>query len=105
MTTAAHFMAAVRGIPAHHVTKALNCFTWGVDWSKCSKRHMAEEYELAHVPNGRGRASLRTLDLNHLARMAKARQQGDPYWASTPKVYRHQLTINLIVNPEEEPTS
>lgn len=47
MTTTDHaaaFMAAVKGIPVHFVTKALRDFTTGTDWTRCPKTYIARCY-------------------------------------------------------------
>jgi hypothetical protein len=40
--TKEEFMARFRGVPTHLVTKAVNTLTPGVNWSGCSKGHIAE---------------------------------------------------------------
>lgn len=61
---AAAFLAAVKGIPANFVTRALREFTTGIDWVRCSKARMAEAY--ADAKAGRGGmhtfAPFKTLD-------------------------------------------
>lgn len=78
---AAQFTAAVRGIPAHHVAHALNTLTRYVNWTGCTKGHMAEAYAQAVVGGRRDRHDLYGLDLRVLARRATARAQGNPLWA------------------------
>lgn len=83
MTTEAAFMAAVRGIPTHHVTKALSSMTPGINWTRCSKKSMADAYATSNdsaKPRWLGHYQLRNLDLERLARRAKARAERDPDW-------------------------
>jgi len=79
MTKGEQFLAAVRGIPNHHVTKALGSLTPGTDWAGCSKSHMARALDDAERGNYRPR--LATIDLALLARRARARADGDQYWS------------------------
>lgn len=73
------FLLAVKGLGGYNVAVALSQLTPGIDWSGCSKTHMAEEYESAitatavfpHMAN---------VDLRRLSDMAKARADGNPYW-------------------------
>ncbi len=80
---AADFMAAVRGIQTHHVVAAMNTLTPGTNWMRCSKSHMAEQFEIANNPGSRpwsGYPGLRSVDLEVLARRAKARAAGQYDW-------------------------
>ena len=75
------FMAAVRGIPAHHVTKALNRQMSGIDWSRCSKGLMAQEYENAHTKEERAyKPEMKRIDLGLLNKQATARMNGEYNW-------------------------
>lgn len=47
----AAFLAAVKGVPNHVVTRVLNEFTPGTSWTRCGKEHIAECYEKAKGPN------------------------------------------------------
>jgi beta-xylosidase len=38
------FMAEFRGVPAPIIWKALNTLTSGVNWNKCTKKHLAESW-------------------------------------------------------------
>lgn len=44
--TRANFMDAMRGIATNHVTYAVNCFTPGINWARCSKSQIADLYAL-----------------------------------------------------------
>lgn len=68
------FMAAVRGIPAHHVTKAMTALTPGVNWMYCSKRHIAENLDDSIYP------ACARVDIERLARMARARANHEHHW-------------------------
>ena len=74
------FMAAVKGVPGHHVAAALRVMTPGVDWTGCSKSHMASDYASAR----RGRVTvskyLATIALSALRAKAIARGDGRPDW-------------------------
>ena len=74
------FMAAVRGIPTHHVTKALSALTPGINWMKCSKTHMAESYANALRSERPVYPSLKRVDVHMLARMANARAKKQRNW-------------------------
>lgn len=47
------WMAICRGLPAYRVAQILNRYCPGTDWSRCSKRHMAEAWVDAHLPKAR----------------------------------------------------
>lgn len=69
------FLAAVKGIEARHVSRALNMMTPGHDWRDCSKTLMAENYAIDNddiVYTRRG--CLHNLDLSKLVRLAKERE-------------------------------
>lgn len=70
------FMSLVRGVPAHHVTKAMTALTPGVDWMYCSKRHIAENLDDSIYP------VCKRIDIERLARMARARANKDANWWS-----------------------
>lgn len=79
------FLAALRGIPGHHVIAAMNVATVGVEWRHCSKDQIAKAY--ATVKNGRSFSLSRTadegmsrLDLEALRRAANERSLGNPQW-------------------------
>lgn len=83
MTTGNEFLAAVRGIPTHHVAMALNEFTFGLTWAKCSKKYMAKEFDrLSHK-------NLQRVELAHLAVMARARADGFSHWWDLPRAEKH----------------
>lgn len=66
------FMAAMRGLPGHHVTAALNTYHRGVNWTKCSKGHIAECYENAAMLGERAPFRwLAFVDLQELAKKAR----------------------------------
>lgn len=67
------FMAAVRGIPTHHVTQALRHMT-RIDWSGCSKSDMADDMDGSIYP------VCSRVDIHQLSRMALARAQGNVNW-------------------------
>jgi hypothetical protein len=73
------FLAAVRGIPAHHVTKALNTYTPGINWARCTKQLMAEQIDYA-LHGKYGHKILLTIDLQQLARRARARMHAETRW-------------------------
>ncbi|WP_066335898.1 hypothetical protein [Azohydromonas lata] len=80
------FMSAVRGIEPQHIAQALNAFTPGTDWRKCSKYRMAECYGLAMADKSPGvfdqpAAALRQLDLAALAMRAQACAEGHAGWS------------------------
>lgn len=82
----AAFMAALRGVPAHHVTAALHTLTWDVNWNGCSKGHIADEWSAAHDPHGRNlhHPALSRVKLATLAARARARAAGLPDWRAHP---------------------
>lgn len=54
MTEADHkeaFLAAVKGVPNHVVTRVLNNVTTGPVWTRCSKDYMAQCYAKAKRPD------------------------------------------------------
>lgn len=79
----AKFMAAVRGIPAYAVSVALGELASAVRWTGCSKGHMADEYAYANTCGDAiflSIGQLRNLDLDRLARMARAWASKDSNW-------------------------
>lgn len=76
------FLDVMRGIPAHHVTKALMTMTPGIDFRGCSKALMADCYVRSNT-QGRSpyHASMCGLDLEKVRRRALARMSGDREWA------------------------
>lgn len=75
------FMAALLGIPANHVTKALNLQMSGIDWSRTSKKAMAQEYENAHTkPERAYKPEMKRINLVLLKKRALARMDGDYNW-------------------------
>jgi hypothetical protein len=82
-TPAATFLAAVRGIPAHHVAAVMTHMIPGVIYSStCTKQTLARSYENASNPRWTDSAScaIRRLDLDTVARRAKARMAGERGW-------------------------
>lgn len=80
------FMSAVRGIEPQHIAQALNAFTPGTDWRKCSKYRMAECYGLAVADRSPSvfdqlAAALRQLDLAALTTRAQACAEGRAGWS------------------------
>lgn len=75
----AKFLYYVRGIPGHCVTAALTEMTPGINWSKCSKTLMAEQYALVMSDDPRrsvlGHTSLGKINLTDLANRARARMK------------------------------
>lgn len=45
----AEFMARTRGVPAWTVAKALSRLTPGIDWRRCSRGRMADEWAAARA--------------------------------------------------------
>jgi hypothetical protein len=83
MRTPDAFMAAVRGIPTHHVTRALNSLTPGIDWRGTTKGRMAEAYGDANTPGTRySYYQLRGLNLAVLRLRALQRAASNPNTAS-----------------------
>lgn len=74
----AAFMAAVRGIPNHHVTKALNTLTPGTDWRNSTKNSMSGAYAGSYGPN----SGYTRIDLELLRLRALARMNGDRNWST-----------------------
>ncbi len=84
MTNREVFLAAVRGIPNHHLTQALNQLTPGTDWRGSSRALMADSYENSNhddpIVRSRGHNRMRNLDLETLAMLARARADGYALW-------------------------
>lgn len=70
------FREAVRGIPTNHLTQVLTYLTPGHNWNGCSKKLLAERFA-----DTKYYAFLQKIDLQRLARMAKARAAGDYKWS------------------------
>lgn len=83
MTTGNEFLAAVRGIPTHHVALTLNEFTFGLRWGGCSKKYMAKEFDR------QSHKALQRIELAHLAVMARARADGFDRWWDLPRATQH----------------
>lgn len=85
-TKAEEFMAAMRGIPAADVAAALGQQTPGIVWTGCGKKHMARRFEGVHAQAGPGMdrdlLKLLTVNIQTVARRAKARADGLALWAS-----------------------
>ena len=81
MTPSPLFMAALRGIPVHHVTAALTSLTPGINWMRCSKTHMAECYDNACTSPRPVYPRLANISLDQLARRARARAARDRNWS------------------------
>jgi hypothetical protein len=84
MTNREAFLAAVRGIPNHHLTQALNQLTPGIDWRGSSRARMAESYDNSNnddpLVRSRGHNRMKSLDLETLAMLARARADGYALW-------------------------
>lgn len=74
--TKEQFMDAVKGIEKHHVVFAMNALTPGIDWRGCSKGHMAESWARNIV----GFRTTMDFTAERVARMARARQNGQADW-------------------------
>ncbi len=77
------FMAAMRGIPGHHIAQVLTAMTPAVHFSSSyPKSRMATTYENAndHRWTDSASRSLRALDLEVVSRRARARMAGDRNW-------------------------
>jgi hypothetical protein len=82
----AEFMTAVRGLSPHSVAVALGEFTFGVNWRRCPKGHMAEQYARAVVGGPKyipSHPRLAYIDLQRLARVARAWENKEPMWRHT----------------------
>lgn len=65
------FMVAVRGIPGYLVARAMNTFTPGVIWVRCSKTHMAEQYAMAKCGSPNAHKRLSKIDLDKLVAICR----------------------------------
>ena len=80
----AEFMATLRQVPKHHIVKAMGTLTPGIDWTGCSKGHMADEY--ARMKMGERLRSVilhrigQGFHLDVLKRRALSRERGDSDW-------------------------
>jgi len=88
MNTGKNFLAAVRGIPTHHVAKALCTFTSGIDWTGSSKQRLAERFDDAFTRSNSSYPALARVDLGKLAKLARARAEGFDYWYDEAAVDR-----------------
>lgn len=55
--TKEEFMLRFRGVKVHHLTKALNRLTRGINWSGCSKGHIADSWANATAEHDRDKWS------------------------------------------------
>lgn len=74
------FMQALRGIKGHHVIAALHTLSNGINWGDCPKELLADEYARGKNEPHLAYRSMIALDLEKLARRAKARQDGNENW-------------------------
>ena len=80
------FLDATKGIAGHHVIAVMNIATPGVEWRRCSKKAMADDYAL--VMGGKrftlaseANDGMRRLNLEALRRAALERQSGNRLFA------------------------
>lgn len=64
------FMAATKGVDAHTVARALSKLTPGLNWRRCSRGHMAQEY--ARAGEERAYSAVKALNLEKLQRTIEA---------------------------------
>lgn len=76
------FMDAVKGIQAHHLSKALGTFTPGIDWAQSPKGHMADQWAKAVVTQNDRGDGLLSVDLETLVRRANSRARGEQGWST-----------------------
>lgn len=74
------FMTATKGVPAHHLSKALGTFTPGIEWAQSPKGHMADQWAKAVVTQD-DREGLPNVDLEVLVRRANSRARGEQSWS------------------------
>jgi hypothetical protein len=78
------FMAAVRGVPAHHVAMALAEQQWtSASWASCGKGFMAYHYaQQKSAGTSSLGTGLRAVDVDKLGRQARARAALQIGWRS-----------------------
>ena len=102
-----NFIRAMHGIPTHHVVAAMNAATSGINWTGCSKSHMADRYaqvmcEMRFSLSSTANTAMRAIDLQELRRAAIERSLKNPDWSKAIEVTM-RAAINSITATKGQP--